>query len=188
MENKFKIFNIDFNKAGTTSLTKAMEILGFKSIHYKHDHKTIFDIVKKNEINKKELLNGISEYDFFSDFGGTNFYKELDRQYPGSKFILTVRETNSWLESLEKHVEKNKKNLIINRERLKNKKEQKILELKEYFKDRQDDFLIIDICGGDDWEKLCNFLSKPIPQVDFPCLNKAPISLISKIKFLCHYQ
>jgi len=44
-------------------------------------------------------------------------------------------------------------------------------QTREYFKGRPDDLLILDICGGDGWEKLCNFLSLPIPSVDFPFEN-----------------
>jgi hypothetical protein len=38
----------------------------------------------------------------------------------------------------------------------------------EYFKNRPDDLLIIDICAGQGWEKLCPFLDKPLPQYPFP--------------------
>ena len=31
----------------------------------------------------------------------------LDRQYPGSKFILTVRDLDDWLDSRRRHVETN---------------------------------------------------------------------------------
>lgn len=38
----------------------------------------------------------------------------------------------------------------------------------EYFKERPHDLLVIDICGGDGWEKLCPFLDVDIPGVPFP--------------------
>ena len=38
----------------------------------------------------------------------------------------------------------------------------------EYFKNRPQDFLNLDIIGGEGWEKLCEFLGKPIPDVPFP--------------------
>ena len=40
--------------------------------------------------------------------------------------------------------------------------------VKYYFKDRKRDLLIIDICGGEGWEKLCQFLGKDIPEASFP--------------------
>ncbi len=38
-----------------------------------------------------------------TDFPVPLIYKRLDRGYPDSKFILTVRDTESWLTSVEKH-------------------------------------------------------------------------------------
>ncbi len=39
----------------------------------------------------------------------------------------------------------------------------------EYFKDRPQDLLVLDICGGDGWEKLCPFLElEEIPKESFP--------------------
>lgn len=189
MSKSDKIFNVDFNKSGTTSLSKAMEILGFKALHYTYNGKKIADIIQNNKENNKKLLDGLDDYEFFSDFGGTKFYKELDKQYPCSKFILTIRELNSWLISKERHAKKNpnyKSGLLkIDKNKWKMDREQKISELKEYFKDRPEDFLIIDIHGGDKWEKLCDFLSKPIPNKPFPFLNKYEsifISIFSSFK------
>jgi hypothetical protein len=45
-------------------------------------------------------------------------------------------------------------------------------EVCDYFEDRAGDLLIMDICGGDGWEKLCPFLGVPVPSVPFPDLNK----------------
>ena len=39
----------------------------------------------------------------------------------------------------------------------------------EYFQDRSQDFLVMDICQGDGWEKLCPFLEiDQIPEIPFP--------------------
>ncbi len=46
-------------------------------------------------------------------------------------------------------------------------------EVVEYFKDRPNDFLIMDFSNGDGWEKLCPFLGCDIPKIDFPHVNKA---------------
>ena len=42
----------------------------------------------------------------------------------------------------------------------------------EYFKSRKHDLLVIDFTKGDKWEKLCDFLNVPIPDVKFPHYNK----------------
>jgi hypothetical protein len=44
----------------------------------------------------------------------------------------------------------------------------------DYFKDRPQDFLIMDICGGDGWEKLCPFLEiEDLLQIPFPTRRPA---------------
>ena len=48
----------------------------------------------------------------------------------------------------------------------------------EYFKDRPNDLLIIDISKGEGWEKLCPFLDKPLQKTLFPKSN------VTQIKWL----
>ena len=43
--------------------------------------------------------------------------------------------------------------------------------VEEYFKDRPQDLLIIDVTAGEGWEKLCPFLGSPVPDVPFPKAN-----------------
>ena len=38
----------------------------------------------------------------------------------------------------------------------------------EYFKDRPEDLLIIDICSGEGFSKLADFLDRPVPAAPFP--------------------
>jgi hypothetical protein len=44
--------------------------------------------------------------------------------------------------------------------------------VEDHFRGREDKLLILDICGGDGWEKLCPFVGKPIPDIPFPHENK----------------
>ena len=41
-----------------------------------------------------------------------------------------------------------------------------------YFKDRPNDLLVLDICNGDGWEKLCPFVNKPFVDFPFPFVKK----------------
>jgi hypothetical protein len=52
-------------------------------------------------------------------------------------------------------------------------KENKYGEIKEYFKDRPDDLLVMNICAGEGWEILCPFLDCGIPKIPFPHKNKS---------------
>jgi len=40
-----------------------------------------------------------------------------------------------------------------------------------YFKNRPEKLFVMDICGGDDWTDLCDFLNCPPPNVPFPHVN-----------------
>ena len=49
-----------------------------------------------------------------------------------------------------------------------------VAEVSEYFKDRSQDLLILDICGGEGWDKLAPFLGATIPKVPFPFEIRLP--------------
>ena len=44
-------------------------------------------------------------------------------------------------------------------------------DVRRDFADRPDDLLEMDITAGDGWDKLCPFLSVPVPEAAFPRLN-----------------
>ena len=99
MKNFNKVFNIGLNKSGTTSLTKALNLLGIKSVHYCLHKEKISEIISYNKKNNKKLMAGLEQFRGFSDFSGQLLYKQLDQQYPNSKFILTVRDFDDWIRS-----------------------------------------------------------------------------------------
>jgi hypothetical protein len=43
--------------------------------------------------------------------------------------------------------------------------------VKDHFAGREEDLLILNVCGGDGWNKLCSFLNKPVPSKSFPKSN-----------------
>ena len=102
-----RIFNIGLNRAGTTSLTEALALLGIRAVHHRHEGVRLYDIMRTNMHARRPLLHGLDMYDAFSDFAGHKFYRLLDRQYPYSRFILTTRELESWLDSRERKVARN---------------------------------------------------------------------------------
>ena len=56
----------------------------------------------------------------------------------------------------------------FHRGRLKYVYERHVREVEEYFKQRPRDLLVLDVCAGEGWEKLCAFLNKPVPPGPFP--------------------
>ena len=49
--------------------------------------------------------------------------------------------------------------------------EERNKEIIEYFKDKPNQLLVLDIIKGEGWENLCTFLGKDIPDVPFPHEN-----------------
>jgi hypothetical protein len=46
-----------------------------------------------------------------------------------------------------------------------------VRNVRDYFRHRPEDLLVLDICGGDGWEKLGPFLGLSIPRAQFPHAN-----------------
>jgi hypothetical protein len=178
---KTKIINIGLNRAGSTSLNKAMEILGYKSAHYKlPDGTKIRDIVERNLAEGLPPLEGLDEWDFLSDFAAGLYLNDLYYHYPDSLWILTTRSLESWLISMCKIVIHNRLNVpnatwttidLEGAEYQYNETHRWVREVPQFHKK-----LEIDLIENPAWEPLCNFLGKSIPDIPFPHLNKSVIS------------
>ncbi len=95
--NQPKIFGLGLSRTGTSSLTLALERLGYRIMHFPDDLSTVRELSRGDS-----KLSILRKYDGITDITTIPFYKQLDAQYPGSKFILTVRELGPWLDSIEK--------------------------------------------------------------------------------------
>ena len=83
---KTKVFGIGFHKTAPTSLAKALSYLGYRVTGPNWvDNPNPLEKVCKMAF---ELAN---KFDAFQDNPWPILYKELDRKFPGSKFILTLR-------------------------------------------------------------------------------------------------
>lgn len=108
--NYNKIFIIGFNKTGTRSLHNFFQKNQIKSIHW--DRGRIARRIKNNYNNNIPLLNEYNEYIVFSDmedykklnYAHIDYYQELYRQYPNSKFILNIRDVENWIKSRNNHL------------------------------------------------------------------------------------
>ncbi len=180
-----KIFGIGLSKTGTSSLNGALKVLGYKSIHF--------------PISMEE----IHSYDAACDISVSYRFKELDILYPGSKFILTIRDLNQWLDSCENHFGK-KVNLgelspklrdflrinrllnygTVNYDRVlfQEAYQRHIQQVQNYFAHRSQDLLTMNISSGEGWERLCHFLERPIPEQPFPQENVACGSLEERFR------
>jgi Sulfotransferase domain len=166
-----KVFGIGLSKTGTTSLHHALTQLGFKGKHYPQ-HFELFECD----------FSPLDAYDAVTDIPAAAYYSQLDEVYPGSKFVLTVRDIDDWLASMERWLAPGRRpnafmlqmRLVVygavkfDRSRFKYVYERHFEEVTHYFRGRSDDLLVMNICAGDGWEKLCAFLDKPTPKRDFP--------------------
>lgn len=95
-----KVFCIGYNKTGTTSLESVLKDLGFNMPDQKTQEEQISHVLVSGRYDVLKEL--VEQYDAFQDlpFSHERLYIALDAMFPGSKFILTVRDPDAWYESL----------------------------------------------------------------------------------------
>lgn len=186
-----KIFCIGANKTGTTSLTKALAILGYKVC----PESIMFDVRSKyflqvHEKNYTEIFKVVLQYDAFEDrpWNHTDFYKSLDSTFTDSKFILTIRDSDKWIKSYRRWSSKiglkrqwfyklisqtcyGIDDILSDENIMREKYEQRNIEIIEYFKNTNK-LLVVDFEKNSSWDSICTFLNKPIPKFNFPHLNR----------------
>ena len=187
-KNKPKVFGLGLSRTGTRSLTKALKVLGFDCAHYPVDEDTYTELT-----NGQYDLTVLKYYDGLTDITVAPFFEMFDKQYPGSKFILTVRDRESWLRSCQNHwfnrpafkeaEDPDEETHYLMRQFLRSSVfgcynfvperfvwvyEQYVKRVMDYFKDRPEDLLVINVCEGEGYEKLAPFLNRPLPTQPFP--------------------
>jgi hypothetical protein len=159
-----KIFGIGLSGTGTHSLNYALKLLGYTAKHY------------------PDSLEDFMRYEALTDISVSCRYRELDKIFPGSKFILTTRDLEGWLANRAKkpggkkrkrfwRMETNLRTygtLSYDREKYIARYAEYHAGVREYFAERPGDLLSIDIIGGEGWEKLCAFLGRETPDTPFP--------------------
>ena len=150
------IYCLGLSRTGTTSLSDYLKTHGLNVIHYP---------------NMDQMMMGVG--DGASDIPVLLKYKELDKMFPGSKFIYTVRD--NWVDAVEPYFLRKKGrvnqagtqlnirkevygSVDWNRDLYAKAEKHWDNEIREYFKDRPDDFLVLDIVGGEPVTKLNDFL------------------------------
>jgi hypothetical protein len=100
----FKVFFIGFNKCGTRSLADWLRHAGVNSIHGGLDGNGYHDEILRNAVHGWPTLQGIDSYDAYLDIDAVRAcFRELDRDYPGSKFVLNTRDMERWVRSRLNH-------------------------------------------------------------------------------------
>ena len=173
-----KVFGIGFHKTGTTSLAHALKLLGYA-------------VTGPNGFRDPQIAENVyamadslvAEFDAFQDNPWPVIYQYLDRKWPGSKFILTLRPPEKWIDSLVRHfgeVHTPMREWIYgvgsplgHEQTYLDRYQRHNDEVMEYFADRPCDLLVFRLTDGEGWERLCPFLGHEIPGEPFPYANKA---------------
>lgn len=186
-----RIFGIGMHKTGTVSLNTALGMLGLDSAHWLGPWwaRDIYDQVMSGNGRSNTLERSYA----VSDLPLPLIFREIDRAYPGSKFILTMRNEADWLRSVETHWSGAnewhgtwKRDCFTNhchsllygrasfdRETMLTRYWRHNFEVMEHFKDRPDDLLVLNIDSKLKWPPLCHFLRFPVPDVPYPHFNRS---------------
>lgn len=187
-----KVFGLGLSRTGTRSLSSALHVLGIDVVHYPTDEASLQAMVRGD--GAFPLLD---HFDGLTDITTIPFLEELDRRYPGAKFVLTVREKAGWLKSCSNHWRgrtpfepvvspEHGTHMEIRRflraavygsydyapERFSRVYDEHVARVRRYFADRPGDLLELDICGGEKWERLAPFLGLDVPDAPFPHKGK----------------
>lgn len=173
-------WGIGLGRTGTNSLCEAMRVLGYAAV--KHNPQ----------------FEDLASLEGGADNGVILHYKYLDYKFPGSKFVLTLRDLDAWLPSMkhiaEVHpVRSREEDLKILRrmslyetvcfdaEKFAAAYHRHHADVRRYFADRPNDLLELSISHGEGWEKLCPFLGLPTPSIPFPHLHRRQDDAVSPI-------
>jgi hypothetical protein len=177
-----KVFCIGFQKTGTTSMAAALELLGYRVTSIFGRDMDLEDLRRDYVRMGLEIA---AEVDAVQDMPWPLMYRDLDRAFPGARFILTWRETDRWLASICSHFARNPAVLqaltygpeaafpIGHEARYREVYDAHNVDVRSYFRDRPGDLLEMNLSQGDGWAPLCEFLGAPIPDVPFPASNTA---------------
>lgn len=179
-----RIFGIGMHKTATNSLHKAFQILGFDSLHWGSGEAPLL----WEEVHAAGRSKTLERFYAACDLPIPLLYQKLDEAYPGSKFILTIRDETKWLKSVERLWDpkynptrwewdvwpiSNRLHKALygrtdfDRETMLATYRRHNAEVREYFKNRPGDLLVMNM-ETDGWKGLCAFLDQPVPTVAYP--------------------
>ena len=172
-----KVFCIGFHKTGTTSLGAALSLLGFRVCGPVGVHDA--SIADRAQALAKDRL---PHFDAFQDNPWPVLYPFLDRECPGSKFILTIRDPDAWVASACRHFGSDDTPMrtwiygvghpVGHEQTYKRVYLAHNEAVLRYFAKRGKDLLVMNITEGDGWWELCDFLNVATPNEPFPKLNQ----------------
>ncbi len=194
-----KVIGAGWSRTGTFSLRQALQLLGMGPCYHMHEeflqpeHHALWRRAHAGKIESwRELLG---EYQSVTDTPACLFWRELVRAYPGAKVVLTIRDPNTWYESMCSTVYP----VTFASSEGSSAEERSAIELARElvfdgffqggFGDRETALALFDehnsavrrevpaerllVCEvAEGWGPLCEFLGVPTPAVPFPRTNE----------------
>lgn len=180
--SKKKVFCIGFQKTGTSSMREALVTLGY-------DVTGVFGRdIGLEQLRRDYVKIGLEiaqRFDAVEDMPWPLMFRELDATFPGSKFILTVRDTDRWYSSIAGHFGATPYHLqqltygddapapVGHEARYREVYEAHNAAVEAHFADRPQDLLVMCLEQGDGWNKLCPFLGVAEPDAPFVHTNSS---------------
>ena len=181
-----KVVVCGWHRTGTTSLHVALRALGYRVHGF--DRELMFGLMNGK---RRRIWKAAGHSDAFRDFPWCLLYKEFDERFPGTKFILTKRDPEGWLESYKRHhdsIGKSPSHISPvhtwvygglttphgNEQAFVDRFTRHNTEALAYFGSRQgSDVLVFDVFSGDGWNELCGFLGRERVDGPFPSEESA---------------
>ncbi len=167
------IFGCGLSRTGNKSLGNALKTLGYNPVKY-----------------PKSIDNLGTVYDAAVDITVIAWLDQLDLKFPDAKWILTIRDMDSWLKSCERWFGRSLDDCSPTKQAYLNHFRRIVYGTETFdpvvwqevyhrhmerilakFSERENQLLVINICQGESWDKLCSFLEKPIPEAVFPSIS-----------------
>jgi len=170
-----KVYGIGLPRTGSTSLSKALEILGYEGIHKCILHPDSKEINAKvntpficTSVGGRNAARSSDTYKSYSiDNRYWKNYQDIYKWEPDAFFILTTRDATSWNKSTEKF----NVDCFATVKRNRTCKLNKIPYISDYqnevdvfFYNNPSNYLNFDIFQGDGWKELCKFLHEDVPR------------------------
>ena len=188
-----KVICAGFLKTGTKSIAKALRHLGFTVFDWEEQTFDFLDhwVDVFQNGTKPDVKRVYQNADVCIDIPGNFFYEEILEAFPGCKVILSIRDEDSWLESLVRQLDSSNglRSTITSRKMdyvydsflnaaigSCNTKSTYILRKRYHIHNHRvksivppDKLLVYNVKQG--WKPLCDFLECDVPTVAFPHEN-----------------
>jgi hypothetical protein len=106
-----KVIGAGFGRTGTTSTKNALEILGFGPVHHMSEVKAhpeqIAPWLAIARGRSRDWDAALAGYRSCLDWPSAAYWRELADHYPEAKVVLTARDTEQWLDSMEQTIFRN---------------------------------------------------------------------------------